>query len=120
MLEIVLLDKYAEVNSAEDKAILKKRLATLMTPKGMDRDEIKHQQLQLIDSYLLSETGKATLKSAIELIKPMYFSYTDTLMTKAGQEILQKMSVDDTARNVIRYYQFLQLNPGIKERSPAL
>jgi len=81
MLEIVLLDKYAEVSTKEDKAIIKTRLATLMTPKGMDRDEIKHQQLKLIDSYLLTETGKATLKSAIELIKPMYFSYTDTLMT---------------------------------------
>ena len=46
-----------------------------MTPTGMDRDEARHQQLKLIDTYLLNETGKATLKSAIELIKPIYLEY---------------------------------------------
>ena len=43
-----------------------------MTPEGIDRNELKHQQLRLIDSYLLAESGKATLKSAIEQIKPFY------------------------------------------------
>ena len=75
MLEIVLLDKYDEFNHNEDKMVLKQRLATLMTPTGMDRDEVRHQQLKLIDTYLLNETGKATLKSAIELIKPIYLEY---------------------------------------------
>ena len=75
MLEIVLLDKYDEFSNNEDKMVLKQRLATLMTPKGMDRDEARHQQLKLIDTYLLNETGKATLKSAIELIKPIYLEY---------------------------------------------
>ena len=43
MLEIVLLDKYSDALDADEKAIHKQRLASLTTPKGMDRDEIKHQ-----------------------------------------------------------------------------
>ena len=42
MLEIVLLDKYDESSNTEDKMALKQRLATLMTPTGMDRDEARH------------------------------------------------------------------------------
>jgi len=35
MLEIVLLDKYAEAEGADTKMLLKQRLGSLMTPKGM-------------------------------------------------------------------------------------
>ena len=42
MLEVALLDKHCEVDSSEEKALLKQRLASLMTPEGMDRNELKH------------------------------------------------------------------------------
>ena len=42
MLEVALIDKHCEVEGAEDKALLKQRLASLMTPEGMDRNELKH------------------------------------------------------------------------------
>ncbi len=29
--------------------------------------------MKLIDSYLMDESGKATLKSAINIVKPLYF-----------------------------------------------
>ena len=64
MLEIVLLDKYGPVLD-DEKMLLKQRLSQLMTPAGMQRDELHHQQLKLIDSYLMDESGKATLRSAI-------------------------------------------------------
>ena len=43
MLEIVLLDKYADTNDADQSILMKQRLATLMTPEGMKRDELTHQ-----------------------------------------------------------------------------
>ena len=43
MLEIVLLDKYDEdVISKDDKVLIKARLASLMTPIGMDRENASH------------------------------------------------------------------------------
>jgi len=87
MLEIVLLDKYCDSTSAEDKALLKKRLANLMTPEGMDRNELYHQQLNLIDSYLADESGKATLKSALLLIKPVYLKFLHQLLVENGEAL---------------------------------
>ena len=58
MLEIVLLDKYDDLMDADDKLLLKQRLASVMTPEGMDREELMHQQLAVIDKYLLDESGK--------------------------------------------------------------
>lgn len=43
MLEIVLLDKYVDTNDADQTLLMKQRLATLMTPEGMKRDELTHQ-----------------------------------------------------------------------------
>jgi hypothetical protein len=43
MLEIVLLDKYDEdVITKDDKVLIKARLASLMTPLGMDREKTTH------------------------------------------------------------------------------
>ena len=53
-----------------------------MTPEGMDKEELYHQQLKLIDSYLVTESGKSTLKSALNLIKPAYLGYLDSLLTE--------------------------------------
>ena len=90
MLEIVLLDKYHDKEDGGDldeRNALKQRLASLTTPSGMSRTDIRHQQLKLIDSYLLNETGKDTLKSAINVVKPMYLNYIDTMLTEAGQQL---------------------------------
>ena len=67
-----------------------------MTPKGMTKNEIKHQQLRLIDSYLIGESGKATLKSAFKVIKPLYLQYVDKLLQRAGDRILAELQADDT------------------------
>lgn len=91
MLEIVLLDKYHDSNDKQEQNLLKQRLATLMTPTGMSREDARHQQLKLIDSYLIDESGKSTLKSAIDLIKPMYLTYVDTLFSQAGQNLMAEL-----------------------------
>ena len=62
-----------------------------MTPTGMSREDARHQQLKLIDSYLIDESGKSTLKSAIDLIKPMYLTYVDTLFSQAGQNLMAEL-----------------------------
>lgn len=72
MLEIVLLEKYHDSGDSSEAQVLNERLRSLMTPKGMDEKDLRFQQLKVIDSYLLNENGKATLKSAIDVVRPMY------------------------------------------------
>ncbi len=99
-----MLDQHTSVESAEDKLVLKQRLASLMTPEGMDRNELKHQQLRLIDSYLLTESGKATLKSAIEQIKPFYVQYLDQMLAEAGQQALTQMGFSENKNDAAFIY----------------
>ena len=117
MLEIVLIDKYDEdVITKDDKLLIKQRLSSLMSPLGMDNEKTTHQQLKLIDSYLMDESGKATLKSAINLVKPLYFQYVDSLLTEAGENLQNKLMVPDTYTKVILYYYFNKMNPGMEHR----
>lgn len=119
MLEIVLLDKYHDSSDKEEQNLLKQRLATLMMPSGMSREDTRHQQLKVIDSHLLKKTGKDTLKSAIDLIKPMYLTYVDTLLSQAGQTLLEQLKLEDTHDSVLLYHHLNKRYPEI-ERSPAL
>ena len=45
MLEIVLLDKYHDKDDGDldERNALKQRLASLTTPRGMTRQDIRHQ-----------------------------------------------------------------------------
>jgi len=44
LLEITLLDKYEDdKRDAEDIKLMKSRLAALMTPTGMNREDSRHQ-----------------------------------------------------------------------------
>ncbi len=119
MLEIVLLDKYAEADNAETKMLLKQRLGTLMTPKGMQRDELHHQQLKLIDHYLIDESGKAALKSAIDLIKPTYMEYLSSLLNEAGRSLGAEMNIPDSSHYVMVYNHMSKMNPNLA-KSQAL
>ena len=121
MLEIVLLDKYhdKEDGDLDERNALKQRLASLTTPRGMTRQDIRHQQLKLIDSYLLNETGKDTLKSAINVVKPMYLTYIDTKLTEAGQELAEQLKLRETQHKVLVYNHLLREHPGL-ERSETL
>ena len=119
LLEITLLDKYEDTYlDSDDKMVIKQRLAELMTPSGMNRDESRHQQLKLIDTYLLAETGKATLKSTIELIKPVYFQYVDALLKKSAEKLLSQMNREETQHHVLLAHQWLKAMPGA-DRGPA-
>ena len=113
MLEIVLLDKYHDYGNSEERNALEQRLSGLMTPKGMDREDIRHQQLKLIDSYLLNETGKATLKSAIDIVRPMYLSYVDAMLTQAGQELGAQLGLHETHHQVLMFHYIMRENPGM-------
>ena len=42
MLEIVLLDKYHDSEDPDERNAIKQRLASLMTPKGMSNEDIRH------------------------------------------------------------------------------
>ena len=66
----------------------------------------------------MDESGKATIKSAIDLVKPLYFSYVDTLLATEGDAIKDQLLVAETHDKVLVYHYLNRLNPGM-ERVPA-
>jgi len=64
----------------------------------------------------MDESGKATLKSAINLVKPLYFQYVDSLLTEAGMSLRDELRIPDTYTKVILFYYFNKMNPGMEER----
>ena len=79
----------------------------------MTRDDIRHQQLKLIDSYLLNETGKDTLKSAIKIVRPMYLTYIDAMLTEAGHALAEQLKFDETQHQVLIYHHMHKEHPGM-------
>lgn len=81
----------------------------------MKRDELNHQQLKLIDSYLMNESGKATLKSAINLIKPAYLEYMQSLLLEHANALKQDLFIPETHHRVLLYHHMLKTNPGLSK-----
>ena len=84
-----------------------------MTPEGMDKEELYHQQLKLIDTYLVAESGKSTLKSALSLIKPAYLGYLESLLTEQASALCHELNVDETGNHILVHYHLIKTNPNL-------
>ena len=62
----------------------------------------------------ISSTGSTcTLKSAIDIVRPMYLTYVDAMLTKAGQELAEQLGVAETHHQVLVFHYIMRENPGM-------
>ena len=65
----------------------------------------------------MDESGKATLKSAMNLVKPLYLQYMDALLTETAEELLGEFKMPENYSSIALYYYMNKMNPGIERRS---
>ena len=112
LLEIVVLDKYSE---GTDKKVIEQRLASLLTPKGLDLKQQTSEQLRLIDDCLAAENAQAVISEALDLVKPFYLTQMQRQITEQAHSLSDQLGVNYTGESVLNYYYLNKLYPDFKD-----
>ena len=98
--------------SGDSEEAMTKRLASLLGPRKQ-RLNSKPASLKLVDDFLADKTGKATLKAAVEIVKPFFFAICqEKLDEEAGKVLDGFFAGEGGSREVLEYYLFSTSHPG--------
>lgn len=117
LVELVLLASTDPTRDSADD--IESRLATLLGPRRVPG--LKSASLKLVDGFLADKAGEATLKAAVEVVKPFFFGIVKEKLDEETGKVLAGFNADEGgSREVLEWYLFSKANPGVFESNPVL
>lgn len=77
--------------------------------------------LKLVDDFLADKVGQATLKAAVEVVKPFFFGICqEKLDEEAGKVLRGFFAEEGGSKEVLEYYLFSTAHPGELQNNATL
>jgi hypothetical protein len=113
LVETALLEE-----SDMSKDALEKRLAQIINPANIDKDNTA--SLNLIDSYLVDTNGKLVLKETIEFVKPFFLRVYQEKLNEESSKLLDRFYIYENSNDTLEHYLAYSSDPKAFKNSKSI